>query len=97
MILEMVHKNKRLNIIDNFALLSDSNGCLDDKVTHRPYRADVLHVGRKGLRIFSSSIKRYVSAKSGNQTRERFSATGGNYRAAAGTPRRSDGGSLPTS
>ena len=41
MILEMVHKNKRLNIIDKFALLSDSNGCLDDnygrfdKVTHQ--------------------------------------------------------------
>ena len=32
-----------------------------------------------------------------NQTRERFSATGGNNRAAAGRPRRSDGGSLPTS
>ena len=100
MILEMVHKNKRLNIIDNFALLSDSNGCYDDnycrfdKVTHQTYRADV---GRKGLRIFSSSIKRCVSAKSGNQTRERFSATGGNYRAAAGRPRRSDGSSLPTS
>ena len=49
MILEMVHKNKRLNIIDNFAILSDSYGCLDvnygrfDKVTHQPYRADVLH------------------------------------------------------
>ena len=64
MILEIVHKDKRLNIIDNFALLSDSNGCLDDnygrfdKETHQPYRADVLHVGIKGLRIFSSSIKR---------------------------------------
>ena len=100
MILEMVHKNKRLNIIDNFAILSDSNGCLDDnygrfdKVTHQPYRADVLHVGRKRLHIFSYSIKRCVS---GNQTREWFSATGGSYRAAAGRPRRSDGGSLPTS
>ena len=43
----MVHKNKKLNIIDKLALLFDSYGCLDDnysrfyKVTHQPYRADV--------------------------------------------------------
>ena len=56
-LLEMTYRsNKKVKIIDSYGLLTNSNGCLDEKETHKPNRSDVLHVGRKGLIIRSTSI-----------------------------------------
>ena len=89
LLLEMTYRsNNKVKIIDSYGLLTNSNGCLDEKFgrflkeTHEPNRSDVLHVGRKGLSILSTSIKKCVCAKNDNQSRTRFSASRGNYSAA---------------
>jgi len=53
------------------------------KETGRPNSSDFLHLGRKGLNIFSAHIKRCLFAKASNQSNERFTASGGVYNAAA--------------
>ena len=45
-----------------------------------------MHLGRHGLTIFSNTIKDCVCAKTGNQSKSRFSASRGNYSAAAARP-----------
>ena len=61
------------------------------KETGRPNNADILHLGRQGLNMFSAHIKRCLFFKAANQSSEKFKASGGNYADAAGV-RASRGG-----
>ena len=88
MLLKLTHHHKKLNIIDNFSLFTNHDGGLDEKLgrydrgTSKPLRTDAIHLGRKGLGILSASIKRSVMHKTGNQSKTRFSGSGGTYASA---------------
>lgn len=67
---DICHSHKNLSVIDHpFDELCDSTGCLKDecgrfdKEAGTPLSRDVLHLGKKGLRVLAVSIKSCVMGK----------------------------------
>jgi len=89
LLLEMTYRNKSFKIIDSNSMFLDRYGCLDAELgrfnrgSGRPNSSDFIHLGRKGLNVFSTHIKRCIFTKANNQSSERFRASGGAYNAAA--------------
>ena len=84
LILDMAFGSKRLFIIDN-SLLADGNGLLSpengrfDKVNKKHYTKHLLHLGRKGLKVFCTTIKKSIIRKGNNQNSSRLKGGRGNY------------------
>ena len=96
-ILDMSYIHKNISIIDN-ALFGD---CLTDEfgrwdsVAGKPNSQDILHLGKKGIRVLAKNIKSSVINRGKGQSRARFNASRGQFSdvvaRAAGT-RQSHGG-----
>ena len=69
-------------IIDNSIfgdVLSNDHGRWDFS-KQQPYTADILHLGKKGIKVFAMNLKDCIMGKGTPQSRSRFNATGGSYR-----------------
>ena len=83
MILDMVFSLRNVFIIDN-SIISDESGCMPAKYgrylrSSVPNANDIVHLGRVGIRMFCVNLKRSIMNKGQNQSRERYSGSGGNY------------------
>ena len=90
MLYDISHGNKNIHVIDHpLAELCDSKGCLKDEFgrfdltlqTH--LSKDVLHLGKKGLRIFVKTLKTNIVGKiksSTSRQEQHRAASGGNHR-----------------
>ena len=73
----MAFSKKNLFVIDN-SFLGTNNGCLPaeygrfDTKNNAPLAHDIVHLGRKGLRLFCMNIKRSIRNKGRNQTGDVF-------------------------
>ena len=79
-------------IIDNSIfgpILSNEHGRWDSQ-ENRPMTADALHLGKSGIRTLAMNIKSTVLQKK-LQSRDRFNASGGLYRAALGRSNHREG------
>ena len=64
-------------------ILSDELGRWNNE-EQRPLTSDTLHLGKSGIRMLARNIKSYIVGRGRIQSRSRFSASGGQYQAAAG-------------
>ena len=83
MILDMVFSLRNVFIIDD-SIISDESGCMPAKYgrylrSSVPNANDIVHLGRVGIRMFCVNLKRSIMNKGQNQSRERYSGSGGNY------------------
>lgn len=98
---EISHTHRNISVIDyNAALYCDRNGLLKaelgrhDKETGRPLDSDVLHLGKKGLRLLAKGIKSSVFQGKVRRDRSQGQHTGS---AAAEDRRVSSGGGQQSS
>lgn len=85
-ILDLTYRYKNLLIVDNSLfgdVLSDEHGRWDFN-RQQPYTADILHLGKKGIRVFALNLKNCIMGKSKSQSRSRFNASRGSYGFATG-------------
>ena len=92
MILDMVFNLKNVFIIDN-SIIGDESGCMPAKYGRYlrnsvPNANDIVHLGRTGIRIFCVNIKKSIMNRGLNQSRDRYSGSGGNYVQAVGRGQR---------
>ena len=81
-ILDLSYRFRNLLIIDNSIfgdVLSNDHGRWDFS-KQQPYTADILHLGKKGIKVFAMNLKDCIMGKGTPQSRSRFNATGGSYR-----------------
>ena len=91
-ILDFVFNMRGIYIIDNSIfgpILSNEHGRWDSQ-DNRPMTSDALHLGKSGIRTLAMNIKSTILQKK-FQSRDRFNASGGLYRAALGRPNHRDG------
>ena len=94
-ILDMTYKHRKISVLEH-STLADSNGSLIDDFGRftdgRPNPQDVIHLGKAGIRILCSNIKKtIIKRKSGNIARPRFNVGSGSYRDALGRGTHHDG------
>ena len=92
-ILDLTYRMKNVSVIDNSIfgnVLSNEMGRWDVN-RQRPYTEDIVHLGRKGIRTLAMNFKMSVLGKGKPQSRSRFDAGNGSYRAALGYNQQSDG------
>ncbi len=92
MILDMSYKHRNMYVIDNAIFgntLSDEHGRWNIN-EQRPFTADALHLGKKGIRILATNIKSSVMGER-SRSKSRFSAGGGKYQGAVQRPGHQDG------
>ena len=80
-ILDLTYRFRNLLIIDNSIfgdVLSNDHGRWDFN-KQQPYTADILHLGKKGIRVFATNLKKCIMGKGSSQSRSRFNASGGSY------------------
>ena len=80
-------------VVDNCIfgdVLSNEHGRWDVN-QQQPYLADMLHLGKKGIRTLAMNFKTSILGKSKSQSRSRFDASSGSYRAALGNNIHRDG------
>ena len=92
MILDMVFNLKNVFIIDN-SIIGDESGCMPAKYGRYlrnsvPNANDIVHLGRTGIRMFCVNIKKSIMNRGQNQSRDRYSGSGGNYVQAVGRGQR---------
>ena len=92
MILDMVFNLKNVFIIDN-SIIGDESGCMPANYGRYlrnsvPNANDIVHLGRTGIRMFCVNIKKSIMNRGLNQSRDRYSGSGGNYAQAVGRGRR---------
>ena len=83
-LLDMTYRLKNVNVIDNSMfgnLLTDEHGRWDINAD-KPLRRDILHLGKKGLRLLAKNFKSCVINKGKSQPRARFNVGSGQYRQA---------------
>ena len=81
-ILDMCYNMKNVSIIDNSifgCVLSDEFGRWNVN-EQRPFLADTVHLGRKGIRTLATNFKSAVLRKGAGQSKSRFNSSGGSYR-----------------
>ena len=81
-ILDFTRQIKNVSVIDNSVfgdMLSNEYGRWDVN-QGRPYTADILHLGRKGIRTLAMNFKTNVMSKNRSQSRSRFNVSNGSYR-----------------
>ena len=82
-ILDLTFRRKNTFVIDNCILGTDSGILPPDYGRYSggmPNPNDIVHLGRKGIRLFCRNIKRSIMHKGGSQARERFRGGNGSYR-----------------
>ena len=95
-ILDMCYNLRNAYVIDNSifgSVLSDEYGRWNVN-EQRPFTADVLHLGRKGIRKLAVNFKSAVLNSKG-QSRSRFNTSKGSYREALERNRHHDGYQAP--
>jgi hypothetical protein len=97
-ILEMCFNLQNVNVIDNSmfgTVLSDELGRWNIR-DQRPFTTDVLHLGKKGIRMLATNFKSSVLNNSKGQSRARFNASRGSYRRAMEHSEHREGYQPPT-
>ena len=92
-ILDLTYRIRNLMVVDNCIfgdVLSNEHGRWDVN-QQQPYLADMLHLGKKGIRTLAMNFKTSILGKSKSQSRSRFDASSGSYRAALGNNIHRDG------
>ena len=92
LILDMAFSLKNVFIIDN-SIIGDESGCMPAKYGRYlrnsvPNVNDIVHLGKTGIKMFCMNIKKSIMNRGLNQSRDRYSAGGGNYVEALGRGRR---------
>ena len=93
----MCYNLKNVNTIDNSIFgpeLSNEYGRWN-AAEQRPFTADALHLGRKGIRALAVNFKSAVLNKGTSRSRSRFNASQGSYDRALECPGHRDGYQLP--
>ena len=96
-ILDMSYRMKNVRIIDNSifgSVLTNEFGRWNVN-EQRPFTADALHLGRKGIRTLATNFKSAVLGNSKGQSRSRFNTSGGSYRQALERTEHRDGYQAP--
>lgn len=92
-ILDFTRQMKNVSVIDNSVfgnVLSNEHGRWDVS-QGRPYTADILHLGRRGIRALAMNFKTSIMSRNRSQSRSRFNASNGSYRDALTRSNHRDG------
>ncbi len=84
-ILDLTYRLRNVSVIDNSVfgnVLSNEHGRWDVS-QQKPHSADILHLGKAGIRTLAMNFKASLLRKSKTQSRSRFDAGGGAYNSAA--------------
>ena len=89
LILDMTCRLDRVSVIENTIFgdsLSDEHGrwrsCDTDSNDFEPNINDILHLGKRGIRLLAMNFKNCIVSKNKTQSRERFNGGRGSYRRA---------------
>ena len=92
-LLDLSFNIKNVSIIDNSIfghVLSDEHGRWNSH-EQKPLTSDIVHLGKKGIRMLAMNIKTSVLNKKKSRSRTRFNAGGGSYGSALGRTNHIDG------